>query len=203
MLYVKEHLVPHREQHVPPVRVKLRLESGLAFLQQRLNLLCHTHHEVCCRLAVAHLSCWVGRRRRGERAAGVLVTVSVEGSVAEAERRHRVIDGEFDQRHERRPVVAALVGKGAQDVGNDTINALMRSTLPVVLWWWGEPNTREKPRAAWSQVQKALVTRVWRSDTSTSGRPTSRNTDETKLRAAVSAEAVLKVGISQTQPVRR
>jgi hypothetical protein len=52
-------------------------------------------------------------------------------------------------------------------------------------------------------VQKALVKRVSRSEMSTSGTPTSRNTDETKLRAAVSAVAVLKVGISQTRPVSR
>ena len=50
-------------------------------------------------------------------------------------------------------------------------------------------------------VHKALVKRV--SETSTSGSPTSRDTDPTKLRAASSAAAVLKVGTSHTRPVRR
>jgi hypothetical protein len=61
----------------------------------------------------------------------------------------------------------------------------------------------EAPSAACSPVQKALVKRVSRSDTSTSGNPTSRKTDATKLRAAVFEVAVLKVGTSQTRSVRR
>ena len=52
-------------------------------------------------------------------------------------------------------------------------------------------------------VQNALVKRMSRSETSTSGSPTSRNTDLTKLRAAVLAVAVLKVGTSHTRRVRR
>ena len=134
MLRVEEHLVPHREPHIPPVSVELRFASGLAFLQQRPNLLRHAPHEVGCRLAVAHRSCGVGRRGRGERTARVLATVSVEGSVAGAERRRRIIDGEFDQRHKCWPVVAALVGEGAQDVGDDTIDALHLARGVVVVW---------------------------------------------------------------------
>ena len=71
---------------------------------------------------------------------------------------------------------------------------LTRSTLLVVLWWCGEPKINDAPSASWRPVQKALVKRVSRSETRTSGSPTSRNTDATKLRAAVSAVAVLKVG---------
>ena len=61
----------------------------------------------------------------------------------------------------------------------------------------------EAPSAACRPVQVALVKRVSRSETSTSGSPTSWNTDPTKLRAASSAVAVLKVGTSHTRPVRR
>ncbi len=70
----------------------------------------------------------------------------------------------------------------------------------MVIGW---PNTGEEPRVACSQVQKALVKRVLLSETSTSGRLTLQNTDETKLRAAISAVAILTVGISQTLQVRR
>ena len=45
--------------------------------------------------------------------------------------------------------------------------------------------------------------RVSRSETSTAGSPTSRNTDPAKLRAASSPVAVLKVGTSHTRPIRR
>jgi hypothetical protein len=65
----------------------------------------------------------------------------------------------------------------------------------------------EAPSAACSPVHKARVKRVSRSDASRSGSPASRKTDATtdatKLRAAVSEVAVLKVGTSQTRPVRR
>ena len=47
---------------------------------------------------------------------------------------------------------------------------LTRSTLLVVLWWCGEPKMREAPSAECSAVQKALVKRVSRSETSTLGR---------------------------------
>ena len=53
----------------------------------------------------------------------------------------------------------------------------------------------DDPSASCRLVQKALVKRVSRSYTNTSGSPTSRNTEATKLRAAVSAVAVLVVGI--------
>ena len=64
------------------------------------------------------------------------------------------------------------------------------------------------PRAACTAVQarravqKALVQRMSLSKTSTSGSPALRKTDTTKLRAAVSAVAVLKVRTSQTRLVR-
>ncbi len=61
----------------------------------------------------------------------------------------------------------------------------------------------EEPKAECRQVQKALVKRVSRSEMSTSGKPTSRNTYATKLRAAVSAVALLTVGASQTRQERR
>ena len=57
------------------------------------------------------------------------------------------------------------------------------------------------PSAGCRLDQKALVKRVSRSDTSTSGSPTWRNIEATKLRAAVSAVAVFVVGTSQTRPV--
>ncbi len=93
LLSLEEHLDPHCEQHIPPVRIKLCLALGLAFLQQSPNLLRHPHHEMSCSLAVAHLSCWVGSgwRWRGERSAGVLAAIGIEleGSVARAERQRQ------------------------------------------------------------------------------------------------------------------
>ena len=67
------------------------------------------------------------------------------------------------------------------------------------------------PSAACRPVQKAVVKRVLRSETSTSGSPTgtSRNTYATNLRAAVivtvtvSEVAVLKIGTIHTRPLRR
>ena len=63
----------------------------------------------------------------------------------------------------------------------------------------------EDPSAACRLVQKALEKRLSRSEMSTSGSLTSRNTDATnlKLRVSVSAVAVLKVGTSHTRPARR
>ena len=46
----------------------------------------------------------------------------------------------------------------------------------------------DAPSAACRPVQNALVERVSRSNTSIAGSLTARNTDATKLRAAVSAE---------------
>ena len=61
----------------------------------------------------------------------------------------------------------------------------------------------EEPSAACRLVQNPLVKRVSRSDTITSGRPTSRKTDEMKFAAASADVAVLNVGTSHTLPVRR
>ena len=67
----------------------------------------------------------------------------------------------------------------------------------------GEPKMSDAPNATCRPFPKALVKRVSRSETSASGSPTSWNTDATKLRTAVLAVAVLKVGTSHTRPVRR
>ncbi len=68
------------------------------------------------------------------------------------------MDGVFDQLHKRWPLVAALVSE--LECRKPAMTPLMHSTLPVVLWRCGEPNTREEPRALWSLVQKALAKRV-------------------------------------------
>lgn len=61
----------------------------------------------------------------------------------------------------------------------------------------------EVPRAACKAAQNSDVKRGSRSETSVSGKPTSRKTDATKFPAAVAEVAVLKVGTSQTRPVRK
>jgi hypothetical protein len=43
---VEEHLVPHGEAHVPPVRVELLLAPVLLLLQQRAHLARHPRHQV-------------------------------------------------------------------------------------------------------------------------------------------------------------
>ena len=53
----------------------------------------------------------------------MLAAVGVEGRVAGAERRGGVVDRELRQRHEGRPVVGTLAGEGAQDVGDDAVDA--------------------------------------------------------------------------------
>ena len=58
------------------------------------------------------------------------------------------------------------------------------------------------PKAAWRAVQNSDVKRGSRSETSVSGKPTSRKTDATKFPAAVADVAVLNVGTSQTRPVK-
>ena len=91
----------------------------------------------------------------------------------------------------------------AKERSTSAMTPFTRSTLLVVLWWWGEPNMSEEPRALCKPAQKALVKRVSLSETSTSGKPTSWKTDATKLRTAVSAVADLLVGTSHARPVRR
>mmetsp|Transcript_17145 Transcript_17145/g.47118 ORF Transcript_17145/g.47118 Transcript_17145/m.47118 type:complete len:225 (+) Transcript_17145:261-935(+) len=90
-----------------------------------------------------------------------------------------------------------------KDRSTSSTTALTRSTLLVVWWWCGEPKMREDPIAACRAVQNSLVKRVSRSETRTSGKPTSRKTEGRKLRAATSDVALLKVGTSQTRPVSR
>ena len=45
VLRVQQHLVPHRELHVPPGGVELRLAPVLPLLLQRQHLRCHAPHE--------------------------------------------------------------------------------------------------------------------------------------------------------------
>ena len=71
----------------------------------------------------------------------------------------------------------------------------------VVLCWCSEPKINYVPSASWRPVQKAPVKRVSRSETSSQaarrrGTPTRRL--GWKLRAAVSAVAVLNVGTGHT-----
>ena len=60
-----------------------------------------------------------------------------------------------------------------------------------------------EPRASCRPTQNVLVKRVSRSETSTSGNPMSRITEDTKFRAAVSAVVILNVGTSHTCPVKK
>ena len=119
VLRVQQHLVPHRKLHVPPGGVELRLAPVLPLLQQRPHLLCHAPQENGRVLAWTR---WVRGRGEGKRAAGVLATIGVEG-LATPEGRRRVVDREVDQRHQGRPVVSTLAGEGAQDVGDDAVDA--------------------------------------------------------------------------------
>ena len=117
---VQQHLVPNVELHVPPGNFELRLAPVLPLLQQRPHLLCHAPQENGRVLAWTR---WVRGRGEGKRAAGVLATIGVEGRVATPEGRRRVVDRELDQRHQGRPVVNTLAGEGAQDVGDDAVDA--------------------------------------------------------------------------------
>ena len=94
----------------------------------------------------------------------MLATVGVEGRVTGPERRHRVIKRELNQRHEGGPVVGPLAGKGAQDVGNDTVDALDLARGVVVV---RRAEDERSTSASCKPVQKALVKRVLRSETST------------------------------------
>jgi hypothetical protein len=64
-----------------------------------------------------------------------MAAIWIAGSVAGAKRLCQVIDGKFNQLHKRWLVVAALVGKGAQDVCYDTIDALHLACGVVVTMW--------------------------------------------------------------------
>jgi hypothetical protein len=59
------------------------------------------------------------------------------------------------------------------------------------------------PRTACRAAQNSELKRQSRSETSVSGKPASRKTDASKFPGAVAEEAVLKVGTSQTRPVRK
>ena len=78
---------------------------------------------------------------------------------------------------------------------------LTHSTLEDVLWWSGEPKIRVEPKAQCMAVQNFAVNRQSLSKTMVSGKPTSRNTEPLKLRAAASAVDDLNVGTSHTRPV--
>ena len=57
----------------------------------------------------------------------MLAAVGVEERVATPERRPGVIDCELDQ-HKGWPVVGTIAGEGAQDISNDTVEALYLSS---------------------------------------------------------------------------
>ena len=97
--------------------------------------------------------------------------VGVERSVARPERRRRVVDGELGTRHEVRPVVAAVGRKGSLDISDDAVHALDLAGGVVAM------RRAEDERRPEGLVQaNALVKRLSRSETSTSGSPTSRST---------------------------
>ena len=123
----------------------------------------------------------------------MLAAVGVDGHVAGPEGRRWVVDRKFHQPASRRH---ACRRRNA----DDAVDALDHTAGLVMVW---RPKMSDVPSAACRPVQKALVKRVSLSETSTSGSHTSRNTNATKLRAAVSTVAVLKVGTSHTRPVRR
>ena len=134
----------------------------------------------------------------------MLAAISVEGRVAGAELRRLVVDGELDERHQVRPVFAPFAGEGAQD-GDDTFDALAGCVVVVRRAELLLPKISDAPGTSCRLDQKALMKRVSRSETSTLGRPASRNTEDTKMRAAVSAVAVF-VQVSghwQARPVSK
>ena len=133
MCRVEQHLVPDGEAHVPAVRVELRLAPVLPLLQQCPHLARYLRQQVGRRRSVASRGGSVWRRGQEQWAARVLAAVGVEGRVAGAERRRRVVDRKLDQRHELGPVVAALAGEGAQHVGDDAVDALRLGVGVVVV----------------------------------------------------------------------
>ena len=70
---------------------------------------------------------------RGVMGGGVAV-VCVEGRAVGPARRRRVVDREPDQRHESQPVVGALAVKGAQDVGDDAVDAFDLACSVLMVW---------------------------------------------------------------------
>ena len=80
---------------------------------------------------------------------------------------------------------------------------LTRSTLLVVLWCSSDPKMRVEPNARCRDVQNSAKNQQSQLDTMVSGRPTSRKTKATKLLAATSDVADLKVWTSHTRPVNR
>jgi hypothetical protein len=107
----------------------------------------------------------------GAGARPLLAAVGVEGRVAGAKRLRRVVNREFEQRHELGPVVTSLAGKGAEHVSNCAVNVsnhaitldLARGVVVV-----RGPEDQRGAACTGRSVQKALVNHVLRSDTSTS-----------------------------------
>jgi hypothetical protein len=79
------------------VRVELCLAQVLPFLQQRAHLARHLRQQAGSRVAVTRRLRRVLRCGEQQRAARVLAAIDVEGRVAGAERRCRVVDGKLDQ----------------------------------------------------------------------------------------------------------
>ena len=65
---------------------------------------------------------------------GGVAVVCVEGRAVGPARRRRVVDREPDQRHESQPVVGALAVKGAQDVGDDAVDAFDLACSVLMVW---------------------------------------------------------------------
>ena len=80
---------------------------------------------------------------------------------------------------------------------------LTHLTLLVVLWCSSYPKIRVEPNARCRDVQNSTVNLQSLSDTMVLGRPTLWKTEATKLRAATSIVAELKVRTSHTRPVNR
>ena len=71
--------------------------------------------------------------RRGDGAAGVLAAIGAEGRVSRAEQGRQVVDGKLDEGHKVWPAVIPVAGAGAQDVGDDAVDALDLAGSVVVV----------------------------------------------------------------------
>ena len=112
----------------------------------------------------------------------MLAAISVEGRVAGAERglRPNVAESLMANstigtdsaviQHQVRPVIAPVAGKGVQDIGDDAVDALDLAGCVVVLLQCCGPKISDAPSASCRLVQKALVKRMLRSETSTLAR---------------------------------
>jgi hypothetical protein len=79
VLCVEEHLVPHCEAHVPPVRFELSLAPVLQLLQQRQHLAGarHLRQQAGSRVAVTRVW-WCGEQQRAARVLAAVGSASAK-----------------------------------------------------------------------------------------------------------------------------